>query len=921
MEPRPWLDRYHWSAYTTVRTFPQRCYWTPLHIAAAWGNDKLVNMLLDNGAYINSLSRLFCQCATPPSHWHAPLWTPLHTAMCHGHESTTRLLLSRGASTNVTTRYRGRDEDQDRFTALHSACIVNNLDAARALVDGGYQTNVEVYDHGDLTPLVYAFFRGDWAMIDFLLEHGADIDVRIGSLNALGYACLLGYYAEALRLLDLGATPEYEFGKFGEPRIYFHLIAVAGAPDCPSSRASKQAQFRLELVNRLIKYGIDVNQPDVHDTIALVEAASFHRVDVVKALLHSGADVRAKKSPFSMCAFEKATSLDSEQSRKTSRGAMLNTVRALLDAMTNNPAPRLMDVEPVDVDTKESDTEDDFVISSALRMLCSLPYKHEDKLEVVALLLGYKRAVEIATEGRNLVYDSILATNFNIANLLLDSGFDRPCEKQFEYLIQEFLKYDVAEGLFHILSRFPDIAPRIRNAQLLYDAVENGSEECAELLINEGVSINYRNEDGRSLLFAACMVGDTHTAELLLKNGADPNECTQEGDSLTTVAAVNENRGMIRLLLDYGASIHSSPPGQRPGPLNVGFLDMAISCGLVEAAREIVHHKNFGSPTDEEISRYWQTIISAPYFSTHHVVMLGILLGSKGFDANQIFTITDDEPGSIMATTPLHLCAAVSILVNKIGIIKELINNGADIHKLLVRPDSQAYNLNPGSKSSSVGDFDGTTPLGWAIEFSPIRAVRAFLEEEVLWHGQFSIPVIGNTETTRTDLMLLYAKAACRRQKPQVLSLLLKQGLDRSISDEEGNTMVHMICDNVETYWPNDEPKWTMECIAERAAFSLIACLKWGVKYQLRNTKGISGMDRVLQILKYSGNCEFHQTLAKHWCEKIDYVEGSSPRLTAKFAALDDTDDEEELDDEESDEESDGDDSGYEPSDAEPNLN
>ncbi|KAI0457233.1 ankyrin repeat-containing domain protein [Xylaria acuta] len=913
--PRSWSDRHHWNPYIAVKTFPQRCYWTPLHIAAAWGNDKLVNLLLENGANINALSRLFCTCATPPDRWVAPLWTPLHTSMCHGRESTTRLLLSRGASTNITTRYCGRDKEERRFTALHSACTVDLLDAARALVDGGYQTDVTVRDSQGLTPLAYAFFRGNWAMIDFLLEHGADIDAEIGPLDALGHACVLGYYAEALRLLDLGATSQGEYIGVRQ-RTYFHLTAVAGAPDFPSSRSSKQKEFRLELVNRLIKHGIDVKQRGIHGTAALTEAASFHRVDVVKALLHSGADVRASDGTFGgFGALYRAISLDSEESRTTSKGAMLNTVRALLEAMAETPAPRLIDIEAVELDANESDTTDDVDICDAFRTICSLRHKHEDKVEVVALLLRYSRSVEMANVEPNLVYASILRTNFDISNLLLESGFNRPCEMQFDNLIRQFIENDIAEGLCHILNRFPDIAPRIRSGQLLCDAVHAGSEECAQLLINEGVPINSRNEDGNSLLFTACAMGDTHTAELLLKNGADPDECAQAGDLLTTVDALDENRDIIRLLLDYGASIHSSPPGKPTRQRNVGLLDVAIGCGLIDAVEEILDHKSFGSPTDEEISRHWQTVIGAPSWMRHQALMLDTLLASKRFDKDQIFTIGDDESSS-MITTPLHMCAAASVLVNKTKLIKVLINHGADIHKRLpVRPNTKAYVPKPESKPKRAVGFEGTTALGWAIEFSSIRVVRALFELEIFAYGEFLSPEMEKTKTTRMDLMLLYAKAACRRQKPKMFSLLFNSGLDPTICDEDGNTLVHMICDYVETFWHNAEPEWAMECIAGRSVFSLIACLNWGVMYQLDNKQGVSGMDRVLGILKYSGNCEFHQTLAKHWCEYIDCVEGSSPRLTAKFAAMDDYDEEEP-----DDEESDSDDSDDESSDGELDL-
>ncbi|KAI1421317.1 ankyrin repeat-containing domain protein [Xylaria sp. FL1777] len=849
------------------------CYWTPLHVAAAQGNDKLVNLLLDHGADVNAISRLFCPCATLPDVNAAPLWTPLHSSMCHGHESTTRLLLSRGASINITTRHLG--SDQRRFTALHSACMEGSLGAVRALVDGGYQTDVTVHDHKNMTPFAYAFVCGSWAVVDYLLEHGADINSRIGPINALGHACLMGYYAEALRLLDLGAEPQSDFGVHGEDPVLFHLIAVAGALDIPSSRSFKQREFRLELMNRLIKYGIDVNHRGHDGSTALTEAAYFLRTDVVKALLHSGADVHANDS--GLIALVNAVSLCGEKWQKAPRGTMLNTVRLLLEAMmeTPAPAPSFMNWE----NAKESDTTGDVDIAKALLMACKSPYKHEDKLEVVALLLGYKRAVEVAKEDSGLVYASLEASNFDISDLLLESGFTRPSRAQLNTLAYQFLQEDSAEELDQFLNRFSDQVPRIRSGQILCDAVDDERGKCVELLLNKGASIDIRNDEGNSLLFTACLMEDSYIAEILLRHGADPDECSRQGHSMMTVAALYEKRNIIKVLLDYGASIHSLPPKKPALKPYLGALDVALEGGLISAVEEMVAHQNFGSPTDEEISTHWHTIINSPAHIMNMVTIVEILLKSKKFDKDQIITTTDVDTGSVALTTPLHLFASNSRL-GKTKIINKLLKYGADIHKYLpVIRNNQIYTIRLDSQVGGLGlEFEGTTPLGWAIEFSPFRVVQTFLD-----HNRRVTPKIEDTEEISTaNLMLCYAKAACRRQYPKTMSLLFEKGLDNAICDEDGNTIIHMICDNVETFWPNDDPDWTMEIIAMHSASCLVVCLEWAVKYQLRNKRGVSGMDRVLEILNYSGNCEFHQTLSRKWRDVIDYVEDPSPTLTPK---------------------------------------
>ncbi|KAI0799027.1 hypothetical protein GGR55DRAFT_684323 [Xylaria sp. FL0064] len=312
------------------------------------------------------------------------------------------------------------------------------------------------------------------------------------------------------------------------------------------------------------------------------------------------------------------------------------------------------------------------------------------------------------------------------------------------------------------MNRFPDIAPHIRNEELLREAIHAKSEECVRLLIDEGVSIHSRDEDGNNLLVTSFLSRHYTIMELLLRNGANPDECIY-GNHILTRDLFEQDPAITALLLKYGASIHSPLPGNSTRYPDMGFLDVAISCGLGEVAALIINNPKYGSPTDEEI------------------------FGPERFDANQIFKVKYDETGNIVLTTPLHMCAATGFVEDQVGAIKALISNKADIHKRLPRrPGSQVHTLKPKLRQENTHGYE---------------------------------------------------------------------------------------------FEPNDDPEWTMDCIAQRSGYSLAFCLNHGVEEQLRNNKGLSGTERVLEILKYSGTCEFCQTLARRWDELIYYVEDPSPRL------------------------------------------
>ncbi|KAI1345636.1 hypothetical protein F5Y01DRAFT_51609 [Xylaria sp. FL0043] len=311
--------------------------------------------------------------------------------------------------------------------------------------------------------------------------------------------------------------------------------------------------------------------------------------------------------------------------------------------------------------------------------------------------------------------------------------------------------------------------------------------------------------------------------------------------------------------------------------ISMGFLDVAISCGLGEVAALIINNPKYGSPTDEEVSRHWRTIISNSW-TLNHYFLGDYVFGPERFDANQIFTIKSDETGNIVLTTPLHMCAATGFMEDQVDAIKALISNRADIHKRLPRrPGSQVHTLKPKLRQANTHghEFEGTTPLEWAIEFSSVGIVEAILSWGYIPFGCEKTFTPGDL----VDLNLTYAKALCRRQIPEMFSIPFWEDFWPSICDEDGNTMIHMICDYVETFWPNGDTEWTMDCIAERSGYSLVFCLNHGVEEQLRNNKGLSGTERVLEILKYSGTCEFRQTLARRWDELICYVEDTGPGL------------------------------------------
>lgn len=127
---------------------------TALHCAAEYDNANIVNLLLDNGAKINTTNKEGD--------------TPLHRACLNNGFNATEYLVARGADKGLVN-YEGA-------TAICFAITDRNKKIVKFLLDSGVDINAEIEDGGFLSALNYAFCNANAEMARFLLENGARLD-------------------------------------------------------------------------------------------------------------------------------------------------------------------------------------------------------------------------------------------------------------------------------------------------------------------------------------------------------------------------------------------------------------------------------------------------------------------------------------------------------------------------------------------------------------------------------------------------------------------------------------------------------------------------------------------------------------------------------------------------------------------------
>jgi ankyrin repeat protein len=118
--------------------------WTPLHLAAFFGQRQVVEWLLDHGAAVDAQSRNSLRN------------TPLHAALAGGHDDVALLLLDRGAPTGA--------RDAGGHTPLHIAAESGLIGPVKALLDRG--ADPHAVDAEDMTPLSRAAARNHTDVVD-----------------------------------------------------------------------------------------------------------------------------------------------------------------------------------------------------------------------------------------------------------------------------------------------------------------------------------------------------------------------------------------------------------------------------------------------------------------------------------------------------------------------------------------------------------------------------------------------------------------------------------------------------------------------------------------------------------------------------------------------------------------------------------
>jgi ankyrin repeat protein len=264
---------------------------TPLHTAALYGSEAVLQVYLEAVAKVGSLESIINRLDQPG-------WTPLHLALSNGHLNCAMLLLSHGADPNVTT-VSGQTAvhlaidscpsalpklqkagatlgglTKTARSALHIVCALGNIDAdLRPILE---TLDPNACDHDGVTPL-HALAKSrnpDIAAADWLISLGVDINLSDKQhVSPLLASLSEKNYQMAEYLLSKGARANCETSSGMLPG----LIA-ASQESCP-----------LQLLKALISPKLVSNNSEAGSF--LHRAVKRQKPEEVRGLLHYGLKV------------------------------------------------------------------------------------------------------------------------------------------------------------------------------------------------------------------------------------------------------------------------------------------------------------------------------------------------------------------------------------------------------------------------------------------------------------------------------------------------------------------------------------------------------------------------------------------------------------------------------------------------------
>ncbi|KAG7492681.1 hypothetical protein MATL_G00017420 [Megalops atlanticus] len=522
---------------------------TPLHIAAHYGNINVATLLLNRGAAVDFKARNDI--------------TPLHVASKRGNGNMVKLLLERGAKIDAKTK--------DGLTPLHCGARSGHEQVVEMLLDRG--APILSKTKNGLSPLHMATQGDHLNCVQLLLHHDVPVDdVTNDYLTALHVAAHCGHYKVAKVIVDKKANPNAKALNGFTPlhiackknRIKVMELLLKHGASIQAVTESGLTPIHVaafmgheNIVTQLMNHGASPNTTNVRGETALHMAARAGQADVVKYLVQNGALVEAKAKD------------DQTPLHISSRLGKPDIVQQLLQHGASPDASTTSGYTPLHLAAREGHED---VASVLLEHGASLSVTTKKgftplhvaakygKIEVANLLLQKSAPPDAAGKsGLTPLHVAAHYDNQKVALLLLDQGASPHAAAKNGYtplhIAAKKNQMDIATTLLEYGADTNAVTRQ--GISPVHLAAQEGNVDMVSLLLARNADVNLGNKSGLTPLHLASQEDKVNVAEVLVNQGAVVDPETKMGYTPLHVASHYGNVKMVNFLLQHQAKVNA----------------------------------------------------------------------------------------------------------------------------------------------------------------------------------------------------------------------------------------------------------------------------------------------------------------------------------------------------------------------------
>ncbi|XP_046582590.1 putative ankyrin repeat protein RF_0381 [Haliotis rubra] len=524
---------------------------TPLRIAALFGKMEVFSFLIKIGAEISkedhnggNILHVACQggnvdivkCVLR----HKALYinstdykgiTPLMSAAGYGNKVVFHVLIDRGADALA--------KDATNRNILHWTCQGGNVKILNFILTRNI-VDINSRNRDKMTPLLLAAYYKKRDVIDLLIERGAHtLAVDHKSRNILYLSCSSVDLETVNYILKQNIVDINTKGEDGKTQVL--VAAYLGNGEVFDILVKKGANLSVVTNNRdnilhlairggnikIVKYILTqdvvvIDSKGFEDMTPVLLAADVGNIEVFDILVNKGADLSVVD--------------------KDGESILHLAIRERNVKMVNY----ILTQDMADIDSKGSKDMTPVLLEAYM-----------GNIEVFDILVNKGANLSVVNEdGDNVLHLAIRGENVKMVNYILTQDIVDINSKGFEDMTPVLLALDVGSTeIFDILvNKGADLSVVNEDEEsILHLAIEEGNVEIVNSILAQNiVDINSTDCDGTTPVLLTALMGNIEVFDILVNKGADLSVVDDDGNNVLHLACLEGNEDIVKRVLSMG---------------------------------------------------------------------------------------------------------------------------------------------------------------------------------------------------------------------------------------------------------------------------------------------------------------------------------------------------------------------------------